>query len=59
MKAHCEQKHIRLKVHILSYATHWESSGAYLGVSVEHFDPLGGDEEVHLYHWLGLTLRGL
>ena len=35
------------------------SQGEYLGVSVEHFDSLGGDEEIHLCHGLRLTLGGL
>lgn len=35
------------------------SQSGYLWVSVEHFDSLRGDEEIHLCHWLRLTLRGL
>lgn len=35
------------------------SQNQYLGVSVEHFDSLGGDEEIHLCHGLRLTLRRL
>lgn len=35
------------------------SQSEYLGVSVEHFDSLGGDEEIHLCHGLRLTLGGL
>lgn len=35
------------------------SASEYLGVRVEHFNSLGGDEEIHLCHGLRLTLRRL
>lgn len=35
------------------------SRSEYLGISIEYFDSLGGDEEIHLCHGLRLTLRGL
>lgn len=34
-------------------------TSTHLCVCVEHFDPLGGDEEVHLCHGLGLTFWSL
>lgn len=31
----------------------------YLCICIQHFDPLGGDEEVHLSHWLRFAFRSL
>ena len=51
-----------MKNHAVSTFTHIFSerlTETYLCVSVEHFDSLGRNEQIHLCHWLRLSLRSL